>query len=56
MKPLAQYRGKTDPGSVKGAFASLEDRVASVERKLAFFGASRRLVSQWDCYVVGRKR
>ena len=35
---LAQYLGKTDPSSVKGAIASLEDRVASVERKLAGLG------------------
>ena len=34
----AQYLGKTDPNSVKGAIASLEDRVASVERKLAGLG------------------
>lgn len=30
---LAQYLGKTDPGSVKGAIASLEDRVETLERK-----------------------
>jgi RHH-type rel operon transcriptional repressor/antitoxin RelB len=35
---LAQYLGKTDPLAVKGAIVSLEDRVASVERKLASLG------------------
>jgi RHH-type rel operon transcriptional repressor/antitoxin RelB len=35
---IAQYLGKTDPNSVKGAIASLEDRVASLERKLAGLG------------------
>lgn len=39
---IAQYLGKTDPNSVKGAIASLEDRVASLEQKLAGLG---RLVS-----------
>ena len=39
---LAQYLGKTDPSSVKGAIASIEDRVTSLERKLAGLG---RLVS-----------
>ncbi len=29
----AQYLGQTNPGSVKLAIASLEDRVASLERK-----------------------
>lgn len=33
----SQYLGQTDPGSVKGAIASLEDRVATLTRKLAFF-------------------
>lgn len=35
---LAQYLGKTDPSSVKGALASLEDRVASLEKKLSGLG------------------
>ncbi len=39
---LGQYLGKTDLGSVKGAIASLEDRVTSLERKLATL---RQLVS-----------
>ncbi len=34
----ARYLGQTDPGSVKGAIASLEDRVATLERKLAGLG------------------
>ncbi|WP_250126817.1 hypothetical protein [Chroococcidiopsis sp. CCMEE 29] len=40
---LGQYLGKTDPGSVKGAIASLEDRVTDLERKLAGLG---RLVGE----------
>lgn len=39
---IAQYLGQTDPLAVKGAIASMEDRLASVERKLAGLG---RLVS-----------
>ena len=35
---IAQYLGRTDPSSVKGAIASLEDRVATLERKLAGLG------------------
>lgn len=35
---LAQYLGKADPAAVKGAIASLEDRVATLERKLAGLG------------------
>ncbi len=35
---IAQYLGKTDPTAVKGAIASLEDRVTSLERKLAGLG------------------
>ncbi|PSB24474.1 hypothetical protein C7B70_25435 [Chlorogloea sp. CCALA 695] len=35
---LAQYLGKTDPSSVKGALADLQDRVANVERKLISLG------------------
>ncbi len=35
---IAQYLGQTDPNSVKGAIASLEDRVTSLERKLAGLG------------------
>jgi RHH-type rel operon transcriptional repressor/antitoxin RelB len=35
---LAQYLGKTDPRSVKGALADLQDRVANVERKLISLG------------------
>jgi RHH-type rel operon transcriptional repressor/antitoxin RelB len=35
---LGQYLGKTDPGSIKGAIANLEDRVADLERKLAGLG------------------
>lgn len=40
---LAQYLGKTDPNSVKGAIASLEDRVNNLERKLVSLG---RLVGE----------
>jgi predicted transcriptional regulator with HTH domain len=35
---IAQYLGKTDPSSVKGAIASLQNRVTSFERKLAGWG------------------
>lgn len=35
---LGQYLGKNDLCSIKGAIASLEDRVASRERKLAGLG------------------
>ncbi|MBV8886785.1 MAG: hypothetical protein JO235_22715 [Chroococcidiopsidaceae cyanobacterium CP_BM_RX_35] len=35
---IALYLGKTDPVAVKGAIASLEDRVASLEQKLAGLG------------------
>lgn len=35
---LAQYLGKTDPGNVKGAISSLEERVSVLERKLAGLG------------------
>jgi predicted transcriptional regulator with HTH domain len=35
---IAQYLGKTDPSSVKGALADLQDRVVNVERKLASLG------------------
>ena len=35
---LGQYLGRTDPGSIKGDFANLEDRVADLERKLAGLG------------------
>lgn len=35
---LAQYLGKTDPTAVKGAIASLEDRVTMLERKLVGLG------------------
>ncbi len=35
---IAQYLGETDPGVVKGALVSLEDRVATLERKLAGLG------------------
>ncbi len=31
---LAQYLGQTDPAAVKGAIASLQDRVTDLERKL----------------------
>lgn len=40
---LGQYLGKNDPGTIKGAIASLEDRVADLERKLAGNG---RLVGE----------
>ncbi len=40
---LAQYLGKTDPTAVKGAIASLEDRVNHLERKLVSLG---RLVGE----------
>lgn len=35
---LAQYLGKTDPVAVKGAIADLQERVATLERKLAGLG------------------
>ena len=35
---LGQYLGKTDPRSIKGDFASLEDRVVRLEQKLAGLG------------------
>jgi predicted DNA-binding protein len=35
---LAQYLGETDPSAVKGVIADLQDRVASLERKLAGLG------------------
>lgn len=35
---LGQYLGQTDPAAVKGAIASLEDRVTNLERKLASLG------------------
>ena len=35
---LAQYLGKTDPTAVKGAISDLQERVASLERKLAGLG------------------
>jgi RHH-type rel operon transcriptional repressor/antitoxin RelB len=35
---LGQYLGRTDPGSIKGAITSLEDRGADLERKLAGLG------------------
>ena len=35
---LGEYLGKTDLGSVKGAIASLEDRVTCLEQKLAGLG------------------
>ena len=35
---LGQYLGQTDPASVKGVIADLQDRVANVERKLASLG------------------
>ena len=35
---LAMYLGQTDPSNVKGAIASLEDRVACLEKKLAGLG------------------
>ena len=35
---IAHYVGKTDPSSVKGAIADLQDRVANVERKLISLG------------------
>jgi RHH-type rel operon transcriptional repressor/antitoxin RelB len=38
---LGQYLGKNDLRSIKGAIALLEDRVASLERKLT---SLRRLV------------
>ena len=40
---LAQYLGKTDPTAVKGAISDLQERVASLERKLAGLG---RLIGQ----------
>lgn len=39
---LAQYLGQTDPGSVKGAIANLQERLATVERKLAGLGRTVR--------------
>lgn len=35
---LGQYLGKNDPGSIKGAIASLEDRVTNLERQLLGLG------------------
>lgn len=35
---IAQYLGLTDPAFVKGAIADLQDRVASLEQKLATLG------------------
>ncbi len=35
---LAQYLGKTDPSSVKGATGDLQERVANLERKLSGLG------------------
>ena len=35
---IAQYLGKTDPTAVKGAISDLQERVASLERKLAGLG------------------
>jgi RHH-type rel operon transcriptional repressor/antitoxin RelB len=35
---LGQYLGRTEPGSIKGAITSLEDRVDRLERKLAGLG------------------
>jgi len=35
---IAQYLGKTDKSSVKGAIADLQDRVVNLERKLAGLG------------------
>lgn len=39
---ISQYLGQTDPGSVKGAIADLQERMTSLERKLVGLG---RLVS-----------
>ncbi len=39
---IAQYSGKTDPSSVKGALAELQSRLATVERKLARLGQLAR--------------
>lgn len=35
---LAQYLGQTDPNSVKGAIADLQERVTCLEQKLAGLG------------------
>ena len=35
---IAQYLGKNDPGSIKGAIADLQNRVSSLERKLIGLG------------------
>jgi RHH-type rel operon transcriptional repressor/antitoxin RelB len=35
---IAQYWGKTDSSSVKGAITDLQSRLATVERKLAGLG------------------
>lgn len=35
---IAQYLGRTDPGSVRGAITDLQDRVTRLERKLAGSG------------------
>lgn len=35
---IAQYLGKTDPNSVKGAIANLQERVNILEQKLAGLG------------------
>lgn len=36
---IAQYFGRTDPTSVKGAIRGLQIRVANLEQKLAISGA-----------------
>ena len=36
---ITQYWGKSDPTAVKGAISDLQERVASLERKLAGLGA-----------------
>ena len=35
---IAQYLGRIDPGSVKGAIVDLQNRVVSLEHKLAGLG------------------
>lgn len=35
---IAQYLGKTDPTAVKGAISDLQERVTSLEQKLAGLG------------------
>lgn len=48
---FAQYLGRTDPSSVKGAIRDLQDRVANLERKLAISGAIGWLGHQFATFA-----